>query len=217
MKQKLYRYWILFLTFLKIGLFTFGGGYAMIPLIQKEIVGRKKWLTDPELMDVLVIAESTPGPVSVNSATYVGYKTAGITGSVVATFGLVLPSFIIIFIISLFFDDFMKIRWVQSAFLGIQAAVAVLIISAGTKLFKNTPKSVYNIVAVVAVFVLSVVLKFLKISFSSIWFILIGAMLGLCYYLIDLLREKRTKTVFKAADEDSEAEKQDDLEEEDKR
>lgn len=166
MKSKLYKYLVLFITFFKIGLFTFGGGYAMIPLIQREIVIKKKWMLDSELMDVLIIAESTPGPVSVNTATYVGYKTAGVFGAFVSTLGLVLPSFIIIFIISLFYDDFIKIKWVQSAFLGIQAAVAVLIISAGYKLFKSCPKTIYSIIAMVITLILSLLFKFFSISFS---------------------------------------------------
>ena len=97
----------LLFAFIKIGLFTFGGGYAMIPLIQKEIVNKRKWLTDNELMEVLIIAESTPGPISINLATYVGYKVKGILGSIISTIAIALPLFVIIFIISLFFEDFL--------------------------------------------------------------------------------------------------------------
>ena len=158
----------LLFTFIKIGLFTFGGGYAMIPLIQKEIVNKRKWLTDNELMEVLIIAESTPGPISINLATYVGYKVKGILGSIISTIAIALPSFVVIFIISLFFEDFLKIKWVQSAFKGIQAAVAVLIISAGYKLFKDAPKSIFNLITIITIIALCISLKFFNVKFSSI-------------------------------------------------
>lgn len=180
----------LLITFIKIGLFTFGGGYAMIPLIQKEIVNKRKWLTDNELMEVLIIAESTPGPISINLATYVGYKVKGIWGSIISTIAIALPSFVIIFIISLFFKDFLKIKWVQSAFKGIQAAVAVLIISAGYKLFKDAPKSIFNLITIITIIALCISLKFFNVQFSSIWFILIGAVIGFIFYLIDRHKEK---------------------------
>lgn len=176
----------------------------MIPLIQREIVIKKKWMLDSELMDVLIIAESTPGPVSVNTATYVGYKTAGVFGAFVSTLGLVLPSFIIIFIISLFYDDFIKIKWVQSAFLGIQAAVAVLIISAGYKLFKSCPKTIYSIIAMVITLILSLLFKFFSISFSSIYFILIGALIGICFYLVERFTSKDKDRVYEVNNESRE-------------
>ena len=152
--------------FFKIGLFTFGGGYAMLPLIQREIVEKKKWLTDIEIMEVLIISESTPGPVSVNTATYVGYKVGGIVGALLSTLFLVIPSFVIIFVISLFFEKFISIEWIKNAFIGIQAAVAVLIISAAEKLFKKMPKTAMACILFVITTVFMFALKLLNIDYQ---------------------------------------------------
>jgi chromate transporter len=133
----------LFVTMFKIGLFTFGGGYAMIAIIEREIIERKKWIGNDEFLDIIAIAESTPGPLAINSATFVGYKIAGVLGSVFATLGVVLPSFIIIYIISLFFDAFLSIVWVGYAFRGIQVAVAFLIFNAGIKMLKKLKKTAH--------------------------------------------------------------------------
>ena len=130
----------LFLSFFKIGAFTFGGGYAMLALLENEFVEKKKWLTKDEFLDMLAIAESTPGPIAINSATFIGYKTAGVLGSTLATLGVVLPSFIIIFVISLFLDKFLAFTIVERAFRGIQACVVYLIGSTGLKLFKQMEK-----------------------------------------------------------------------------
>ena len=120
----------LFLTFAKIGLFTFGGGYAMIALIEDACVERKKWITHEEMMDLTVIAESTPGPIAINCATYVGYRQKGFWGSVIATLGMVFPSFTIIYIISMFLDRFLEITVIANAFRGIKLAVGLLIVNA---------------------------------------------------------------------------------------
>ena len=113
LKEKLKKCWVLFVTFFKIGAFTFGGGYAMIPLIQKEVVESKGFITDEDILDIFAIAESTPGPIAINSATFIGYKIAGVLGSFFATLGVVLPSFIIIFIISMFADAFKQNEYVK--------------------------------------------------------------------------------------------------------
>ena len=131
----------LFLTMFKIGLFTFGGGYAMVAIIERELVEKKKWIEHEEFMDVIAIAESTPGPIAINSATYIGYKIRGFFGSLFATLGVVLPSFIIIVLISLFYEQFVQIEIVKYAFNGIQACVAFLILSAGLKMFKKLKKT----------------------------------------------------------------------------
>ena len=130
----------LFLTFFRIGAFTFGGGYAMIAVIENICVSQKKWITHEDLMNVTVIAESTPGPVAINCATFVGYKQKGIWGAVTATLGVVLPSFIIIWLISMFLDRFLEIAWVASAFKGIRIAVGILIIDVGVRMAKKMPK-----------------------------------------------------------------------------
>ncbi len=130
----------LFLTFFRIGAFTFGGGYAMIAVIENICVSQKKWITHEDLMNVTVIAESTPGPVAINCATFVGYKQKGILGAVAATLGVVLPSFIIIWVISMFLDRFLEIAWVASAFKGIRIAVGILIIDVGIRMAKKMPR-----------------------------------------------------------------------------
>lgn len=127
----------LFLTFAKIGLFTFGGGYAMVAVIEDSCVTKKQWITHDEMMDVTVIAESTPGPIAINCATYVGYRQKGLAGAVASTVGMVLPSFCIIFIISIFMDDFLKIEWISHAFAGIKAAVGIIILDAGVKMVRK--------------------------------------------------------------------------------
>ena len=132
----------LFLTFAKIGLFTFGGGYAMISITENICVEKKKWITHDEMMDVTVIAESTPGPIAINCATFVGYKKKGIWGAIAATLGVVLPSFIIIYLIAVFLKDYLEITWVANAFKGIRIAVGILILDAGLKMFMKMKKKV---------------------------------------------------------------------------
>lgn len=180
----------LFLVFFRIGLFTFGGGYAMLPLIQKETIEKKHWISEVELMDILVIAESTPGPVSVNTATYVGYHIAGFWGSVFSTLALALPSFAIIYVISLFFDQFLAIKWVQYAFLGIQAAVAVLIISAAEKLFKKMKKSFFAVLLALGTAAATIAIKKLAIDFSSIFMIMLGGAIAASGCAISYAEEK---------------------------
>ena len=130
----------LFAVFFKIGAFTFGGGYAMIPLIQKETSERKKWLDDGDILDIIAIAESTPGPIAINSATFIGYKTAGLLGAVAATLGVVLPSFVVISLIALLLEHFAEYRAVRYAFAGIRAGVLALLVKAVVSMFKKSPK-----------------------------------------------------------------------------
>ena len=144
-ESKLYQVLILFLTFLKVGAFTFGGGYAMIPIIQKEVVEKRKWANDNDILDILAISESTPGPISVNAATYIGFKVAGFWGSFFATLGLILPSFIIIYIISLFYETFMQLTIVQAAFKGLKVGVIILLINAVIKLNKAIKRNAFSI------------------------------------------------------------------------
>ena len=168
----------LFLTFFKIGAFTFGGGYAMLNLLENEFVSKKGWLTKDEFLDMLAIAESTPGPIAINSATFIGYKTAGVFGSVFATLGVVLPSFIIIFVISLFLDTFLTFTVVANAFKGIQACVVYLIGSVGIKLLKQMEKKALPIAIMVTVLVCMITLSLFAVKFSSIIYILISGALG---------------------------------------
>lgn len=191
--KKSQTYATLFWTFFKLGLFTFGGGYAMIPLIQAEIGERKKWMRNDEILDIVIIAESTPGPIAVNAATYVGYKVGGFFGAFFATLGLVLPSLGIIFGISLFFDEFLQFSIVQSAFKGIEVAVAILIVNAGIKLLKILKKDVYSIVTLSLIFLLTIALDVFALNFSSIFLILIGAAFGLFLELLHKQPKKEEK------------------------
>ena len=144
-----------FATFFQIGAFTFGGGYAMIPLIQREAVENHHWVTDDDILDIITIAESTPGPIAINSATFVGYRAAGILGSVAATLGVVMPSFVIILLISMVLREFQQIRAVQYAFAGIRAGVLALIIKALWGMYKKCPKSLVSYIVMGASFVLA--------------------------------------------------------------
>lgn len=130
----------LFLTFAKIGLFTFGGGYAMIPMMERNCVEIKGWITHDEMLNVTIIAESTPGPVSINCATFVGYRQAGLWGALVATLGMVLPSFVIIYVISVFLENFLEITVIANAFKGIKIAVGLLILDAGLNMIGKMRK-----------------------------------------------------------------------------
>ena len=174
----------LFLTFLKIGVTTFGGGYAMIANFQETIVEKKKRLTEDEFMEIITVAESTPGPIAINVATFVGYKKKGFLGSLFATLGVVLPSLVIIFVISLVLDQFMENVYVQYAFNGIKVAVAFLITRAGINLFKKMEKKILPIICFSIVLILVILFEIFSISFSSIFYILIGGVIGIFAYSI---------------------------------
>lgn len=181
----------LFLIMFKIGLFTFGGGYAMIALLENEFVSKRKWLEHGEFMDMVAIAESTPGPIAINSATYIGYKRGGVLSSIFSTLGVVLPSFIIIFIISLFFNQFLAIDIVNKAFRGIQAGVVFLIVSAGIKMLKKLKKTAFNVVLFIVFSLVMLAFSLFNVSFSSIFYILISAVIGISVYLIKYIKDKK--------------------------
>ena len=155
-KEYFKRLWQLFVTFFKIGAFTFGGGYAMIPLIQREVSEKRKWITDEEILEVVAIAESTPGPIAINSATFVGYKTCGFWGSFVCTLGVVLPSFVIILAISGVLELVQDFKVVKYAFMGIRAGVVALVIKALIKMYKACPKNPVSYVIMGLSFVFAV-------------------------------------------------------------
>ena len=168
--------------FFKLGLFTFGGGYAMIPQLKDIVITKYHWISDDELLDVIAVAESTPGPIAINLATYIGYKKNKILGSIFATLGVVIPSLVIIFIISLFFKQFMALKYVKYAFVGIKCAVAILIIKAAINMLKSTTKNIFSISCFIVVFVLMILFELFNINFSSIYFIIIGGILGIVIY-----------------------------------
>ena len=151
--------WQIFATFFKIGAFTFGGGYAMIPLIQKETVENHKWISDDDILEIIAIAESTPGPIAINSATFVGYRTCGVLGAAAATFGVVLPSFLIILAISFVLREFQELKAVQYAFNGIRAGVLALLFKALWGMYKKSPKGWAAYVVMGGAFLLTALLK----------------------------------------------------------
>lgn len=173
----------LFYTFFKIGAFTFGGGYAMIALLEDELVSKKKWVDREEFLDIAAIAESTPGPIAVNSATYVGYKLRGVWGAAAATVAVVLPSFVIIYLISLFFDEFLELPFMDEAFSGIQIGVLWLIFSAGFNMLKGLEKSRFNLAVIAAVGIFAIAFSVLAVDFSSVFYILICGAAGVGVYL----------------------------------
>ena len=184
------KYLDLFLTMLKIGLFTFGGGYAMIALLENEFVSKKKWVEKDEFLDMVAIAESTPGPLAINGATYIGYKVAGVFGSLAATVAVCIPSFVIISIISLFFDRFLALPYVAYAFQGIRVCVVWLILSSGLKLLRELKKNALNVILLVAVLGSMLACSLLAVDFSSILAILLCGAVGLSVYLLSRLRGK---------------------------
>ncbi len=169
----------LFGTFAKIGCFTFGGGYAMISLIEDSCVDKKKWITHDEMMNVVVIAESTPGPISINCATFVGYRRAGMTGAIASTIGVALPSFLIIFFLANFLDSFLAIPWVARAFQGIQIAVGILIIDAGVTMFRKMKKEPFPCIVLALAFVTMFCVNLFSLHLSSIVMLVTAAAAGL--------------------------------------
>lgn len=169
----------LFLTFLKIGGFTFGGGYAMIPIIQREIVEKKKWITDEDILEIIAIAESTPGPIAINSATFVGYRVGGFLGALLATLGVVLPPFTIIFAISFVLRQFSELKAVQYAFWGIRAGVLALICKALWSMYKKVDKGLIPYIIMAAAFIVTAVFDI------NVIYVIIGcAVFGLVTSLI---------------------------------
>lgn len=176
----------LFLTFLKIGAFTFGGGYAMIPLIQNEVSEKKKWITDDDILDIIAISESTPGPISVNAATFIGYKLGDFLGAFLATTGVVLPAFLIILIISSILREFQDIKAVQYAFFGIRAGVLALVLKALVTMYKKSAKNLISYIVALFAFV-SVSLFDLNVLIV----IVLCALIGLIYSLTAARRNKQ--------------------------
>lgn len=179
----------LFFTFFKIGLFTFGGGYAMIALLEEEFIQRRKWLDKDEFLDMTAIAESTPEPVAINSATYLGYKLAKVPGAATATVAVCLPSFLIIYAISLFFEQFTQLTVIANAFKGIQVCVIYLIFSAGVRMLKALDKSPFATGVLAAVMLVMVGLSLAGVSVSSILLILLSGAAGVAAWLIGRRKE----------------------------
>lgn len=191
--EKLKKLLGLFLTMFKIGLFTFGGGYAMIALLENEFVEKKKLLDHEEFLDMVAIAESTPGPIAINSATYIGYKTSKIIGSIVSTIAVCLPSLIIIYLISLFFDAFLAIELVAHAFKGIQVGVTFLILFAGIKMMRAVKKDALSIILLCFGFLATIAISLFDLNISTIFIILAGGLVGLVTYLVSYVASRSKK------------------------
>ena len=169
----------LFLAFFKIGLFTFGGGYGMLSLIEDICVDRKKWITHDEMMAVTVIAESTPGPIAINCSTYVGYKQKGILGAIEATVGVILPSFVVIFLISNYLNRFLEITWIANAFKGIKIAVGILILNVAVRMIVKMKKDVLSIIILICAAAVMLSVNFLSVHVSSITLLLAAGVVAL--------------------------------------
>ena len=180
----------LFFTMLKIGLFTFGGGYAMVVLLENEFVEKKKYMASDEFSDMLAIAESTPGPIAINSSTYIGYSLAGFWGALFSTIAVCIPSFVIIFLISLFFDAFLSLTLVSFAFKGIQACVSYLILSAGIKMIKKLKFNILSTSLLILTMLALILFTLFSVKFSSIFYILIGGFVGFIAYLVSLFKQR---------------------------
>lgn len=174
----------LFLTFAKIGLFTFGGGYAMISVIEDNCVERKKWITHDDMMNMTVIAESTPGPIAINCATFTGYKKAGVAGAFVATLGMAIPSFVIIYLISMFMDNFLELTIVANAFKGIKVGVGILILDVGITMIKKMQKKKLQVIIMICACIVMLSINIFAWNFSSISLMLIAAAISLASFMI---------------------------------
>ena len=188
------KYIDLFITMLKIGLFTFGGGYAMIALLENEFVSRRKWIEKNEFLDMVAIAESTPGPIAINAPTYIGYRVLRFRGSLIATVGVCIPSFAIIYVISLFFDKFLSLTIVANALKGIQICVIYLIFSAGVKMLKGISKTPFNVITIIAVMSAMIITSILAVNFSTIYYILICGICGVVLYLFQSLSVNKERS-----------------------
>ena len=174
----------LFLIFAKIGLFTFGGGYAMLSLIENNCVEKKKWITHDEMMNVTVIAESTPGPIAINCATFVGFKQAGLLGALIATFGMVFPSLVIIYTVSMFLDNFLEITLIANAFKGIKVAVGILVLDAAITMIRKMHRRVLPKVIMLCSFAAMLLINIFAWDFSSIALMLVAAAISLAIFCV---------------------------------
>lgn len=183
--------WRLFFCMLKMGALSFGGGYAMIALLQNEFVTRRGWMEKEEFLDMVAIAESTPGPVAVNAATYLGYRRAGVVGAALSTFAVCAPAFLVIYVISLFFDRFLSFTYVACAFRGIQVCVVYLIAAAGLRMLRDMEKTPLSLTLFVLSFAAMTALSLFAVNLSSVWLIVTGGAVGLSVFFTARLVRRR--------------------------
>ena len=181
----------LFFTFAKIGLFTFGGGYAMISIIENQCVERKKWISSDEMMNMTVIAESTPGPIAINCSTFAGYKRAGIPGAFAATLGMVMPSFLVIYFISMYLDNFLELTIIANAFKGIKIGVGFLILNAGITMLKKMPKKKLSKAIMICSCVTMLCVNFFSWKISSISLMVVAAIVSLVLFNIQEIKKQK--------------------------
>lgn len=189
--QQMHTLLELFFTFMKIGLFTFGGGLAMLSQIEEECVGKRHWITHEDVMDVTVIAESTPGPVAINCATFVGFQQAGVLGAIVATVGVVIPSFVIIYVIALFMNDFMEYTIVANALKGIAVAVGITILDVGISMIIEMKKNKQSVGIMLTAFVLMLLTDIFAWNLSSVTLLFVAAIFSLVAFQIKKIYGKR--------------------------
>lgn len=189
--QQMHTLLELFFTFMKIGLFTFGGGLAMLSLIEEECVGKRHWITHEDVMDVTVIAESTPGPVAINCATFVGFQQAGVLGAIVATVGVVIPSFVIIYVIALFMNDFMEYTIMANALKGITVAVGITILDVGISMIIEMKKNKQSVGIMLTAFVLMLLTDIFAWNLSSVTLLFVAAIFSLVAFQIKKIYGKR--------------------------
>ena len=181
----------LFLSMMKIGCVAFGGGYAIIALLESEFISKRQWIAHDEFLDVVAIAESTPGPIALNVATYIGYKLAGFFGATIATVGICVPSFVIMYLVSLFYEQFMEIRLIAAAFKGIQICMVYLIAAAGWKMLKKMKKTPFNVTVYVIACVGMILCSLLDIPVSSVVFIFTSGVAGLALFYMKPKKEAK--------------------------
>ena len=174
--------WELFHVFFRIGLFTFGGGYAMISIVEDACVDKRQWITRDEMEDLIVVAESTPGPIAINCATFVGKRQGGLPGAIIATLGMILPSFLVIFAISRLLDRFLEIRVVANAFRGVKLAVGILILDAGRRLLSRTPRKPLPMTILFVSMAAMLLGSFFSLRLSSIVLMLASGAISLLVY-----------------------------------
>jgi len=175
----------LFLTFARIGLFTFGGGYAMLSVIENSCVERKQWITHDEMMNMTVIAESTPGPIAINCATFTGYKKAGFAGALAATLGMIVPSFAILYLISMFLDHFLEWTIIANAFKGVKMAVGILILDAAVTMIRKMPRKKLPVAIMICSAVAMLCINIFAWNFSSISLMLIAGVVSLTIFVFN--------------------------------
>ena len=181
----------LFLTFAKIGLFTFGGGYAMLSIIENNCVERKQWITHDEMINITVIAESTPGPIAINCATFTGYKKTGFIGALAATLGMIVPSFAVIYLISMFLDNFLELTVIAHAFKGIKIAVGLLILDAAVTMIGKMQKKLLPRTIMICSCLAMLCINIFAWNFSSISLMLIAAVVSLTIFVLNGAPEQK--------------------------